>query len=58
MIRENKVTRGLGVTKDRQGLQDPQALLVQEVPLGTQEKTGPEECQEYPVNQENQENKA
>lgn len=46
------------VTKDRQGLQDPQALLVQEVPLGTQEKTGPEECQEYPVNQENQENKA
>lgn len=46
------------VTKDRQGLQDLQALLVQEAHLGTQERTAPEECQEYLVNQENQENKA
>lgn len=58
MIRENKVIRDLGVTKDRQGLQDLQALLVQEAHLGTQERTAPEECQEYLVNQENQENKA
>lgn len=58
MIRENKVIRGLGVTKDRQGLQDPQALLVQEAHLGTQGRMAPEECQEYPVNQGNQENKA
>lgn len=35
------------VTKDKQGLQDPQALLVQEAHLGTQEKMAPEGCQEY-----------
>lgn len=46
------------VTKDKQGLQDPQALLVQEAHLGTQERMAPEGCPEYPVNQGNQENKA
>ncbi|KAL0594431.1 hypothetical protein AAY473_036831, partial [Plecturocebus cupreus] len=46
------------VTKDRQDLQDPRALQAQEGHLGTQGKMAPVECQEYPVNQENQENKA
>lgn len=46
------------VTKDKQGLQDPQALQAQEGHLGTQGKMVPVECQEYPVNQGNQENKA
>lgn len=58
VIRENKVIKGLGVTKDKQGLQDPQALQAQEGHLGTQGKMVPVECQEYPVNQGNQENKA
>lgn len=46
------------VTKDKQGLQDPQALQAQEGHLGTQGKMVPVECLEYPVNQGNQENKA
>jgi len=48
----------LRVTKDRLGLQDPQGPLAQEGLQGTQGKMAPVECQECPVNQGNQENKA
>lgn len=58
VIRENKAIRDLGVTKDRLGRQALQVPQAQEGLLGTQGKTAPAECQECPVNQGSQENKA
>lgn len=58
VIRENKVIRDLGATKDRRGPQALQALQALEGLLGTQGRTAPAECQECLVNQGNQENKA
>lgn len=46
------------MTKDKLGRQAHQALQAHEGLLGTQGKMAPAECQESPVNQATQENKA